>query len=79
MAKAIRTAADMIHFFKSNKYVAARLGVSERTVSNWVTGNYIGRESTLYFYQLLVEFKYPNASLSEINKLTKINTKQVAK
>jgi len=66
-----RTAAQMIHFFKNNKYVALRLRVSERTVANWVSLNYIGRESCLDFYNLLVEHGYPKANLGEITSLTK--------
>ena len=62
---------EMIHFFKNNKYVALRLRVSERTVANWVSLNYIGRESCLDFYKLLVEHGYPKVILGEITSLTK--------
>jgi len=47
------------------------LRVSERTVANWVSLNYIGRESCLDFYNLLVEHGYPKPNLGEITSLTK--------
>lgn len=74
----MKTAAEMVHFFGSNKFVAMRLRVTQRTVANWVTQNYIGRESCLDFYNLLVEFGYQNANMVDIISLTKIK-KEAAK
>ena len=68
----MRTVKEMVDYFGSQKYVAERLGVTNQTVSNWVTSNYISRSYRLPFYQLLKEFKYPNPSLVELNKLKPI-------
>ena len=66
----MRTVKEMVDHFGSQKYVAERLGVTNQTVSNWVTSNYISRTYRLPFYQLLKEFKYPNPpSLVELNEL----------
>ena len=65
----MRTVKDMVDHFGSQKYVAERLGVTNQTVSNWVTSNHISRPYRLPFYQLLKEFKYQNASLVEIHEL----------
>ena len=65
----MRTVKDMVDHFGNQKFVAARLGVTNQTVSNWVTSNHISRPYRLPFYQLLKEFKYPNASLVEIHEL----------
>ena len=65
----MRTVKEMVDHFGSQKYVAKRLGVTNQTVSNWVTSNYISRTYRLPFYQLLKEFKYPNPSLVELNEL----------
>ena len=70
----MRTVKEMVDHFGSQKYVAERLGVTNQTVSNWVTSNYISRSYRLPFYQLLKEFKYPNPSLVELNELKKSNT-----
>ena len=68
----MRTVKEMVDYFGSQKYVAERLGVTNQTVSNWVTSNYISRSYRLPFYQLLKEFKYPNPSLVELHELKPI-------
>jgi len=65
----MRTVKEMVDHFGSQKYVAERLGVTNQTVSNWVTSNHISRPYRLPFYQLLREFKYPNPSLVELHEL----------
>ena len=68
----MRTVKEMVDYFGSQKYVAERLGVTNQTVSNWVTSNHISRPYRLPFYQLLKEFKYPNPSLVELHELKPI-------
>ena len=68
----MRTVKEMVDHFGNQKFVAARLGVTNQTVSNWVTSNHISRPYRLPFYQLLREFKYPNPSLVELHELKPI-------
>lgn len=65
----MRTVKEMVDHFGNQKYIAERLGVTNQTISNWVTSNYISRQHRLQFYLLLKEFKYPNASLVELHEL----------
>ena len=68
----MRTVKEMVDYFGSQN-IAERLGVTNQTVSNWVTSNYISMTFTdCLFYQLLKEFKYPNPSLVELNELKPI-------
>ena len=39
----MRTVKEMVDYFGKQKFVAERLGVTNQTVSNWVTSNYISR------------------------------------
>ena len=71
----MRTVKDMVDYFGSQKFVAVKLGVTDRTVRAWVASNHISRPYRLPFYQLLKEFKYPNPSLVELNELKPIKKK----
>ena len=71
------TVREMVKSLGSQPYVAIKLGVSSRTIRNWIASNQIGRASRLDFLKMLKEAGYKNVTLKQLNELEP--TKQVAK
>ena len=71
------TVREMVESLGSQPYVAIKLGVSSRTIRNWITSNQIARASRLDFLKMLKEAGYKNVTLKQLNELEP--TKQVAK
>ena len=71
------TVREMVESLGSQPYVAIKLGVSSRTIRNWIASNQIGRASRLDFLKMLKEAGYKNVTLKQLNELEP--TKQVAK
>ena len=71
------TVREMVKSLGSQPYVAIKLGVSSRTIRNWIASNQISRASRLDFLKMLKEAGYKNVTLKQLNELEP--TKQVAK
>ena len=71
------TVREMVESLGSQPYVAIKLGVSSRTIRNWIASNQISRASRLDFLKMLKEAGYKNVTLKQLNELEP--TKQVAK
>ncbi|HQZ60741.1 MAG TPA: hypothetical protein PLQ39_13780 [Acinetobacter sp.] len=71
------TVREMVESLGSQPYVAIKLGVSSRTIRNWIASNQIGRASRLDFLKMLKQAGYKNVTLKQLNELEP--TKQVAK
>ena len=71
------TVREMVESLGSQPYVAIKLGVSSRTIRNWIASNQIGRASRLYFLKMLKQAGYKDVTLKQLNELEP--TKQVAK
>ena len=71
------TVREMVESLGSQPYVAIKLGVSSRTIRNWITSNQISRASRLDFLKMLKQAGYKNVTLKQLNELEP--TKQVAK
>jgi len=71
------TVREMVESLGSQPYVAIKLGVSSRTIRNWITSNQIGRASRLDFLKMLKQAGYKDVTLKQLNELEP--TKQVAK
>ena len=69
------TVREMVESLGSQPYVAIKLGVSSRTIRNWIASNQIGRASRLDFLKMLKEAGYKNVTLKQLNELEP--TKQV--
>ena len=71
------TVREMVESLGSQPYVAIKLGVSSRTIRNWIASNQIGRASRLDFLKMLKQAGYKDVTLKQLNELDP--TKQVAK
>ncbi len=71
------TVREMVESLGSQPYVAIKLGVSSRTIKNWIASNQIGRASRLDFLKMLKQAGYKDVTLKQLNELEP--TKQVAK
>ena len=71
------TVREMVKSLGSQPYVAIKLGVSGRTIRNWIASNQISRASRLDFLKMLKEAGYKNVTLKQLNDLKPV--KQVAK
>jgi spore coat polysaccharide biosynthesis predicted glycosyltransferase SpsG len=71
------TVREMVESLGSQPYVAIKLGVSSRTIRNWIASNQIGRASRLDFLKMLKQAGYKDVTLKQLNELEP--TKQVAK
>ena len=71
------TVREMVKSLGSQPYVAIKLGVSSRTIRNWIASNQISRASRLDFLKMLKEAGYKNVTLKQLNDLKPV--KQVAK
>ena len=71
------TVREMVESLGSQPYVAIKLGVSSRTIRNWIASNQISRASRLDFLKMLKEAGYKNVTLKQLNDLKPV--KQVAK
>ena len=63
------TVREMVESLGSQPYVAIKLGVSSRTIRNWIASNQIGRASRLDFLKMLKEAGYKNVTLKQLNEL----------
>jgi len=71
------TVREMVESLGSQPYVAIKLGVSSRTIKNWIASNQIGRASRVDFLKMLKQAGYKDVTLKQLNELEP--TKQVAK
>ena len=71
------TVREMVKSLGSQPYVAIKLGVSSRTIRNWIASNQIGSASRLDFLKMLKQAGYKDVTLKQLNELEP--TKQVAK
>ena len=71
------TVREMVESLGSQPYVAIKLGVSSRTIKNWIASNQIGRASRLDFLKMLKQAGYKDVTLKQLNELEP--TKQVVK
>ena len=71
------TVREMVKSLGSQPEVAIKLGVSSRTIRNWIASNQIGRASRLDFLKMLKQAGYKDVTLKQLNELEP--TKQVAK
>ena len=69
------TVREMVESLGSQPYVAIKLGVSSRTIRNWIASNQIGRASRLDFLKMLKQAGYKDVTLKQLNELEP--TKQV--
>lgn len=71
------TVRDMVESLGSQKYVAIKLGVSSRTIRNWISSNQIGRESRMDFLTMLKKAGYKDVTLKQLNELQIIKKEKV--
>ena len=69
------TVREMVKSLGSQPYVAIKLGVSSRTIRNWIASNQISRASRLDFLKMLKQAGYKDVTLKQLNELEP--TKQV--
>lgn len=70
------TVREMVESLGSQPYVAIKLGVSSRTIRNWIASNQIGRASRLDFLKMLKEAGYKDVTLKQLNELEPTKTKK---
>ena len=63
------TVREMVESLGSQPYVAIKLGVSSRTIRNWIASNQIGRASRLDFLKMLKQAGYKDVTLKQLNEL----------
>ena len=63
------TVREMVESLGSQPYVAIKLGVSSRTIRNWIASNQIGRASRLDFLKMLKQAGYKDVTLKQLNDL----------
>ena len=72
------TVREMVESLGSQPYVAIKLGVSSRTIRNWIASNKIGRASRLDFLNMLKKAGY-KITLKDLNELEPAKTKKAVK
>lgn len=70
------TVREMVESLGSQPYVAIKLGVSSRTIRNWIASNQIGRASRLDFLKMLKQAGYKDVTLKQLNELEPTKTKK---
>jgi len=70
------TVREMVESLGSQPYVAIKLGVSSRTIKNWIASNQIGRASRLDFLKMLKQAGYKDVTLKQLNELEPTKTKK---
>ena len=69
------TVREMVESLGSQPYVAIKLGVSSRTIRNWIASNQISRASRLDFLNMLKKAGY-KITLKDLNELEPTKTKK---